>query len=185
MNKVIFGILMSMLILSSCISDSESQQVIFDRDLQSIEEYIQRNPITAVKEFNDPALGIRMYWQEVSESGKSPETFDRIKVDYIGRLLDGSIFDTSFEQVARDNNIFDPQRPYGPIEYIFGIGDVIPGFDFAISLMEEGDKATVFIPSVYGYGAAAQPGIPRNSVLIFELDLIQIGTETEDNLPDE
>ncbi|EKB47376.1 FKBP-type peptidyl-prolyl cis-trans isomerase [Cecembia lonarensis] len=185
MKKFIFGIFTSVFLLSGCISESENQQVIFDRDLQAIEDYIQRNPIASVKEFVDPGLGIRIYWQEVSESGKSPESPDMVKVDYVGKLLNGSVFDTSFEQVARDNNIFDPQRPYGPIEYIFGVGEVIPGFDFAISLMEEGDKVTAFIPSIFGYGAVSQPGIPRNSVLIFELDLVQVGTVTEDELPDE
>lgn len=69
MKKFIFGIFTSVFLLSGCISESENQQVIFDRDLQAIEDYIQRNPIASVKEFVDPGLGIRIYWQEVSESG--------------------------------------------------------------------------------------------------------------------
>jgi FKBP-type peptidyl-prolyl cis-trans isomerase FklB len=184
MKRLSIGFLTVLILLSGCVSDEENNQIIFERDLQRIEEYLSQNPIASVKKLEDPATGIRILWQEVSESGKGPVALDTIVVDYVGKLLDNFVFDTSLESVARDENIFNPNRNYEPLQFLFGTRDVIPGFEFAIFNMEEGDKATVIMPSLYGYGAIEQAGIPRNSPLIFELDLIQIKGIKEDEIID-
>jgi hypothetical protein len=185
MKKLSVGLLFIFALLSGCISDSENSQAIFERDLRLIDEYIQQNPIASVKEISDPNLGIRVFWQELSESGKKAVPFDTLVADYVGRFLNKVVFDTSLESVARANNILDPNRDYQPLELLFGIGDVIPGFEFALSLMEEGDKATVIMPSLYGYGALERQGIPINSILIFEIDFIKIKELVEEDLDDE
>ncbi|MFD2203795.1 FKBP-type peptidyl-prolyl cis-trans isomerase [Shivajiella indica] len=184
MKRLGIGILSLLILFSGCVSDEENNQIIFDRDLQKIEDYLSENPIASVKELEDPATGIRILWQEVSESGKSPVALDTIVVDYVGKLLNNSVFDTSIESVARAKNIFNPNRTYEPLQFLFGTGDIIPGFEFAIFKMEEGDKATVIMPSLYGYGSFEQGGIPKNSPLIFELDLIQIKGVVEDEVLD-
>ncbi|WP_304517090.1 FKBP-type peptidyl-prolyl cis-trans isomerase [Cecembia rubra] len=180
MKYLNFGILALSLFLSSCISDSENTQIIFERDLQRIEEFVRENPIPSVKEFSDPGLGIRIFWQEVSNSGRKAFLGDTVVVDYVGKLLNGNVFDTSIESVARENNIFNPNRPYGPFRFAFGLEPVIQGFLFGISQMEEGDKATVIMPSLYGYGRDAAQGIPSNSVLMFELDYIKLKTPEDE-----
>jgi hypothetical protein len=185
MKKTGLAVVFIISLLSGCISDSENSQAIFERDLRLIEEYIQQNPIASVKEFEDPSFGIRVFWQELSGSEKRAVPGDTLLADYTGRFLNNSVFDTSIESVARENNVFDPARPYGPLEMVFGIGDVLPGFEFAIALMDVGDKATVIMPSLYGYGAGERQGIPRNSVLIFEIDFISIKEPIEDDLNDE
>ncbi|RZS95285.1 FKBP-type peptidyl-prolyl cis-trans isomerase [Cecembia calidifontis] len=176
MKYLSIGILALSVWLSSCISDSENAQIIFERDKQKIEEFVRENPIPSVKEFSDPALGIRIFWQEVSNSGRKAFLGDTVVVDYVGKLLNGNVFDTSIESVARANNIFFPNRPYEPFRFAFGYESVIQGFLFGISQMEEGDKATVIMPSLYGYGRQASQGIPSNSILMFELDYIQLIT---------
>jgi len=173
------GILVLSVLLSACISDSENAQIIFERDKQRIEQFVRENPIPSVKEFSDPALGIRIFWQEVSNSGRKAVPGDTVVVDYVGKLLNGNVFDTSIESVARDNNIFNPNRTYEPFRFVFGFDRLIQGFLFGISKMEEGDKATVIMPSLYGYGRDSSPGIPSNSVLIFELDFIQLKTRQD------
>jgi FKBP-type peptidyl-prolyl cis-trans isomerase len=185
MKNLSIGILLLLILFSGCVSDEENNQIIFERDLQKIEEYLVQNPIASVKKLEDPATGIRILWQEVSESGKSPVALDTIVVDYVGKLLNNFVFDTSLESVAKDKNIFNPNRTYEPLQFLFGISDVIAGFEFAIFNMEEGDKATVIMPSLYGYGTFEQSGIPRNSPLIFELDLIQIKGVVEDEVIEE
>ncbi len=92
--------------------------------------------------------------------GKQPKAEDNVTVHYVGKLTDGTVFDSS---VARG----EPAT--------FGVGQVIPGWTEALQLMKEGDKWEVFIPSELGYGergAGAQ--IPPNATLIFEVELIKV-----------
>jgi len=161
--------------LVSCIDKEESGEAIYARDIAAIEDYIQSSSLTNVKEYNDPTYGIRIIWQEVSGSGIPVELGDTLRVDYTGKLLNNNVFDTSIESVARDNNIFSPNRDYNPLRFRIGLGALIFGFEYGAAQMEQGDKATVFIPSESAYGRnPPNGGIPLNSPLIFELDLIDI-----------
>jgi FKBP-type peptidyl-prolyl cis-trans isomerase len=93
--------------------------------------------------------------------GNKPALTDRIRVHYSGKLIDGTIFDSSYQRNE-------------PAE--FNVGQVIPGWTEAIQLMPVGSKWRVFIPENLAYGA--QP--PRGSVikpyatLIFEVELLDI-----------
>jgi FKBP-type peptidyl-prolyl cis-trans isomerase FklB len=179
MNKLGLIFLAVLGFFSSCVSDSENDQVIFQRNLEQIEKYISENDIPSVKEFNDPATGIRIYWQETSASGNSPAIGDSLRVDYVGKLLNNFVFDTSVDSVARANNMFNPNRTYGPFKMVFGVTSLIVGFDFALSKMEEGDIATVIFPSIYGYGSRDQNDIPANSPLVFQINLVQVQIKDE------
>lgn len=82
------------------------------------------------------------------------------KVHYTGRLLDGTVFDSS-----RDRNT--------PFEFIVGVGEVIKGWDEGIAQMKVGQKAIITCPPAYAYGEHTVPNvIPPNSTLIFEVELI-------------
>ena len=171
LSVIVFSIA---LLFSSCISDSENDQIIFQRNLDDIEKYVANNPITSVKEFNDPSTGIRIYWQELSGSGELAAIGDTLWVDYTGKLLNKFVFDTSIDSVARQNNIFNPNRDYEPFVMLFGLTGLIAGFEFALSKMEEGDIATVLMPSLYGYGGQGQGSIPANAPLLFEINLLEL-----------
>jgi FKBP-type peptidyl-prolyl cis-trans isomerase len=171
-------------LLAGCVSDDENVQIILERDLAQIEKYVNENPIPSVKELVDNGTGIRIYWTAVSNSGKKPEKADTVSVNYTGKLLNNFVFDTSIESVARANNIFSPNRKYEPLRYPIGLGFTIPGFEFGILQMEQGDKATIIMPSLYGYGSQATGAIPANSPLIFELDMLEVKKiKVEDPLP--
>lgn len=171
-------------LLAGCVSDDENVQIILERDLAQIEKYVNENPIPSVKELVDNGTGIRIYWTAVSNSGKKPEKADTVSVNYTGKLLNNFVFDTSIESVARANNVFSPNRKYEPLRYPIGLGFTIPGFEFGILQMEQGDKATIIMPSLYGYGSQATGAIPANSPLIFELDLLEVKKiKVEDPLP--
>jgi FKBP-type peptidyl-prolyl cis-trans isomerase len=174
MKKLSLGILSILLLFSGCISDSENSLSRFERDLERIEEYLRTNEIPSVKEFADPLSGVYIFWHEVSESGITPVQGDSVFVDYTGKLLTNNVFDTSIEQVARDNNIFDARRNYRPLDVLFGFGRVIAGFELGISKMEEGDKVTIIFPSIFGYGDDPRAGELRNEPLIFEIDLKEV-----------
>lgn len=170
----VFALLLLSTLMISCVSDQESAQVIYDRDVAAINDYIEANNLTNVKEYNDPTYGIRIIWQEVSDSGVEIELGDTLVVDYTGKLLSDRVFDSSIETVARDNNIYTSSREYIPLKFRLGLGSLIFGFEYGIAQMEEGDKATVFIPSDSGYGRNSNGDIPANSPLIFEMDLKEV-----------
>ncbi|WP_296702270.1 FKBP-type peptidyl-prolyl cis-trans isomerase [Algoriphagus sp.] len=159
---------------ASCINKEESAEAVYARDVAAIEDYIQNSSLTNVKEYNDPTYGIRIIWQEVSGSGIPVELGDTLRVDYTGKLLSNKVFDSSIESVARDNNIYSSGREYIPLRFRIGLGALIFGFEYGVAQMEQGDKATIFIPSGSGYGRNPNGEIPANSPLIFEMDLIEV-----------
>lgn len=92
-------------------------------------------------------------------AGQSPSPQNKVKTHYKGTLLDGTVFDSSYENGE-------------PIT--FGITHVIKGWQEALVLMKPGAKWKLFIPPYLGYGDRATGSIPANSLLIFEIELISI-----------
>jgi len=93
-------------------------------------------------------------------TGDSPKPTDTVKVHYTGKLIDGTVFDSSVERGQ-------------PIS--FPLNGVIPGWTEGLQLMKVGGKARLVIPPELGYGAAgAPPTIPPNSTLVFEVELLGI-----------
>ncbi|TDK44353.1 FKBP-type peptidyl-prolyl cis-trans isomerase [Algoriphagus formosus] len=177
MNKKLLSYLGFVLLaigFTACVDSESTVESILEKDKKAIEEYLAANPLTGPKDFVDEVSGFRVIWQELSNSGRLPVPGDTVQVNYVGKLLNGRVFDTSIESVARDNNIFSENRNYIPLRFILGRGQLIEGFESAIAIMEAGDKATVIMPSLFGYGGAAQGDIPPNSPLIFELDFIDL-----------
>ena len=159
----------------SCIDEGESNEVIDQQDKEEIEAYLEENAMPSAKEFKDVNNSIYVFWEVSVDPEVNDELLrlDTVKVDYVGSLLTNEVFDTSIEQVAKDNDIYNSQRKYVPLVFPLG-GSVIPGFEFAVSLMRVGEKATVIFPSRLGYGTQAQNAIPSNSPLIFQLELLQV-----------
>lgn len=90
-------------------------------------------------------------------SGDFPKPTDTVKVNYTGTLADGTQFDSS-------NGT--------PIE--FSLSGVIPGWTEGIQKVNKGGKIRLVIPAELAYGEQGQPGIPPNSTLIFEVELLDI-----------
>ena len=93
--------------------------------------------------------------------GPVPTPESQVKVHYTGTLIDGTKFDSSV----------DRGEPA-----IFGVGQVIPGWTEALSMMPTGSTWQLFIPADLAYGTRVAPGgkIPPNSALIFDVELIEI-----------
>lgn len=95
-------------------------------------------------------------------NGKKAEAGKKVKVHYTGKLLNGTIFDSS-----RDRG-----EPFG---FELGARQVIPGWDEGIALLQVGDQATLVIPDSLGYGAQGAGGvIPPNATLIFDVELMDV-----------
>lgn len=98
-----------------------------------------------------------------------------MSVHYAGYLIDGSLFDTSIEAIAKENGIFNEGRPYEPLPVAVGMGQVIPGWDEGLLLLKKGSKGKFLIPSPLGYGENAMGDrIPANSILIFDVDVADV-----------
>ena len=65
---------------------------------------------------------------------------DYVSVDYIGELEDGTVFDTSLEDVAVEAGIYNPNREYKPLEFTVGAGQMIAGFDSGVIGMAVGEE---------------------------------------------
>lgn len=92
--------------------------------------------------------------------GKSPVATDKVTVHYVGKLIDGSVFDSSIERNE-------------PIT--FDVNGVIPGWTEALLLMHEGDKWILYVPSELAYGERGAGGqIPPYSTLVFDVELIKV-----------
>lgn len=108
-------------------------------------------------------------------AGKRPGPSDLVKVDYTGWLTNGTSFDSS--RTAQG-----PRRPARPAE--FGVGQVIPGWTEALSLMVPGDHWLVTIPAALGYAEkGSPPNIGPNEDLIFEVELLDVVARGVEVLP--
>ena len=93
-------------------------------------------------------------------TGRKPKATDRVRCHYEGRLVDGTLFDSSVERG-------EPA--------VFGVNQVIAGWVEALQLMSEGDKWKLYIPYDLGYGEQGAGGaIPPYSTLVFEVELLEV-----------
>jgi FKBP-type peptidyl-prolyl cis-trans isomerase len=84
---------------------------------------------------------------------------DAVTVQYRGKLLDGSEFDSTYARGAPAS---------------FAVNGVIPGWQEALVMMKPGAKWQLFVPPELGYGASPKPGIPGGSLLIFDVELLSV-----------
>lgn len=120
-------------------------------------EFLENNKKNA--EVKETASGLQ-YVVEKEGEGAQPTAEDEVTVHYTGRLLDGTVFDSSV-------NRGEPAT--------FPLNRVIPGWTEGVQLMKEGAKYTFFIPSDLAYGPQGIPGaIPPHSTLIFDVELIKV-----------
>jgi len=104
-----------------------------------------------------------------------PVAGDTVYVNYTGRRLDGKIFDSSYESVAKEAGLQQPGRTYEPINFVLGTEGIIPGWQEAIALLNGGSKALLVIPSKLAYGPNAMGAdIPAYSTLVFDIDLVKV-----------
>lgn len=93
-------------------------------------------------------------------SGRKPKATDKVQVHYTGKLLDGTVFDSSVDRGTPAT---------------FGVNQVISGWTEALQLMQEGDRWILYIPSELAYGERGAGGqIPPHATLIFEVELLQV-----------
>ncbi|WP_373396043.1 FKBP-type peptidyl-prolyl cis-trans isomerase [Algoriphagus halophilus] len=138
-------------------------------DSVKIAAYIDTAQVDSLYRIHDPS-GLVIIVQEEGV-GSRPTGGNIVYTEYTGFLMeDGSVFDTTDETIARDNNIYVEGRTYETFKFQVGAGNVITGWDIGFRRIRPGTKARMIIPSPYGYRSSENNSrIPPNSVLIFDV----------------
>lgn len=140
----------------------EAYRVVADANVKEGEEFLAANAQEEGVVVLDSGLQYRVI---KAGEGATPEAEDMVEVDYRGRLIDGTEFDSSYQRG-------EPAT--------FGVNQVIPGWTEALQLMQEGAKWELFIPSELAYGPGGTGGlIGPSATLIFEVELHKVINEDD------
>lgn len=118
-------------------------------------DYLKKNHIDV-----DPSETGLIYVMKSEGNGEKPEVGKKVQMHYTGKLLDGTVFDSSVERGE-------------PFSFVLGVGQVIPGWDEGVQLMSKGEKGVLYIPYYLAYGErqAGEKILPFSN-LMFEVELV-------------
>lgn len=120
-------------------------------EIEQVQAYLTANNINATQHCSG-----MFYVIDNPGTGPSPSVCNSVLVNYHGKLTDGSTFDQSTSPTP------------------FQLSGVIRGFQNGLPLIKTGGKIRLFIPPYLGYGSTPRTGIPANSILIFEVELLDM-----------
>lgn len=159
-KSLLVGILAIIVIMSACKKDKIQPCPYIDpvitvpaAEITALETYLASKNITnAIK---DP----RGFYYTISTpgTGATAELCSSISINYTGKLTNEIIFDETLGTPAT-----------------FTLGELIAGWIKGIPLIKEGGSIILYLPPTMGYGSRTIPGIPANSILIFDIDLIRV-----------
>ena len=133
------------------------QQEQSKENLKLAEEFLEKNKVSD-SDIKETPTGLQ--YRVVREgTGRSPTSMDQVQVHYEGRLLDDTVFDSSYEK----------DEPA-----VFRLNRVIKGWTEGLQLMKAGAEFEFFIHPKLGYGQRGNQNIPPNSALIFKVELLKI-----------
>ncbi len=137
---------------------SSKQKLTDDKELK---DYFAKNNIHAIR------TETGLYYTITKEgTGENAKAGEKVSMSYLGKLLDGKVFDKNV-----DDNFVNTR----PFTFTLGQHQVISGWDEGVQLLKKGSKATFYLPSHLAYGErGAGANIPPNSVLIFDVELLNI-----------
>lgn len=128
-------------------------------DLGAINRYTLEKEIENVQEY---PRGIK-YVIEEEGTGATPGLYDQVVIRYTGKVMD------------EDETVFEENVEYRPTEtFSSRTVNYISGLIIGLQLMSEGGKATFFVPSALAYGPSTLTNIPANSILIMEVELLEV-----------
>jgi FKBP-type peptidyl-prolyl cis-trans isomerase FkpA len=137
------GICCLIVSLTACMKD--------DKERKKIESYVKANNLQG--QYTSSGL---FYTIQTLGTGGHPISSSTVTVTYKGYLLDGSVFDST----ERGKSVS------------FALRQVISGWQEGIPKFQKGGKGKLIIPSNMAYGRQSQPGIPKNSILVFDVALL-------------
>ncbi len=153
-EKVFFFFLVLIISIGSCDSENDAYDPYkqFQEDIEAIDSYLDNNGIDAYRDRS----GIRFLIGEIGTLGLPPKLNQTVKINYRGGLFTtGEIFDSNTTEGILST--------YG-----------VDGWKLGVSLFPEGTKGTIFVPSGLAYKNQAVGSIPPNSILVFDIELLEV-----------
>ena len=160
-KMLLFALLACILVISSCLKGDNTttnntncsydacQLKAPDSQIVRLEKYITDNNITAAKHCSG------MYYTIITAgTGGSPTSCSDVAINYTGMFTNGNVFDKSTAPVA------------------YSLLNLITGWKNGLPLIKKGGKIKLYIPPALGYGQNQYQSIPGNSILIFDIDLL-------------
>ncbi|NCX95351.1 MAG: hypothetical protein EBX41_02875 [Chitinophagia bacterium] len=139
-------------------------------DSTMLQEYFAKNNIKPLK------LASGLYYT-IANPGKGEDIKQgkEVTMNYTGKLLDGTVFDSNL----------DPQFKHTePFKFQVGMGMVIPGWDEGVQKLKKGAKATLYVPSGLAYGENPPSAkIPVNAILVFDVEVTDVGEPKREQQP--
>jgi peptidylprolyl isomerase len=166
----ILGI-MSAILLTGCKKDTSEEMKA--QEMRLLQQYLVDNNIT-----QEPTAS-GLYYIPIREgTGISPDEGTFIEIHYVGELIDGTVFTTSYQETAETNSILDTEFLYGPARLQLGyIGQA--GLNEGIQLMKVGGKAMLILPSSIALGGFTSGSVPAYSTLIYTVELLEAFDDPE------
>lgn len=138
--------------LAGCAKNDTCQPKTVQSEEAEMQAFLTANGIAATQHSSG------MYYQVINPgSGTTPTVYSSVSVTYVGRLLDGTVFDQS-----------TTPTPFFPVS------NFIAGWQLGLPLISEGGVIRLLIPSSLAYGCARTGSIPPHSILYFEVGLIDV-----------
>lgn len=154
MKKYILPGFVSLVLFSSpaCIKNDTCEAKTIQSEDAAMVNYAAANSMTVTRHSTG------LYYEIINQgTGPTPTPSSRISVKYTGKLLNGTIFET----------VTTPTVPYP-------MGGFIPGWQIGIPLINKGGTIRLIIPSLLAYGCQPNGIIPANSILFFEIELVDV-----------
>lgn len=160
----LLSLLAAIFMMQACIKDSETTDQKKEKENdEQIRQYLSTNNIVAEKTADG------LYYQITKSHPDSalPKTGDQLYVHYVGRLLDGTVFYNT-DTVKNE-----------PVRFAYNDGTILPGFNIGIGLVRKGERAKFFMPSRLAYGNRSNGKVPAYSVIMYDVNLVDILTEDQ------
>lgn len=157
-NKGIIILIFGFLLTAACVNNETKNETTKE---ELSEDKLISDYLKSIDTIVEPSLS-GLYLIEIRKGeGVSPTPSKKVKVHYKGYFIDGEVFDSSYDRGE-------------PIEFKYGVGKVIQGWDEGLANMVVGGKYKLIIPSYLAYGDVKRGPIPANSTLVFEMELIEV-----------
>jgi len=154
MSKTVLGLFVYFIMFggASCIKDTGCQNKTVASEAATISAYAATNSITGTTHSSG------VYYQvTVPGSGPTPTPYSQVSIRYTGKLLDGTVFDS---------------QTGTPVT--FALANTVPGFQIGLQLVQKGGTIKFIIPSSLAYGCSGSGTIPKNAILFFEVQLVDV-----------